>query len=64
MNIGKGHWVFAALFFIAFVVAMIWAYRSDRPSNTQHYSGAYKIIFGIITVGLLVFLFVKLKTHH
>ena len=64
MNVGKGHWIFALVFIFIFVLGMLWAYRSDLQINRLHYKGSYKIIFGIISVLLVVYLFVRLKTGH
>lgn len=62
MNVGPGHWVFAAIFFLLFIACMIWAYRKDRFTDKYHFKGSYKLIFFVLIVLGLVFLFVKLKT--
>lgn len=63
MNVGKGHWIFALIFFIAFVVYMIWAYRKDKSVSRFHFNGSYLIIIFMILVLVLVYTFIKLKTN-
>ncbi|MDI9258123.1 MULTISPECIES: hypothetical protein [Flavobacterium] len=49
-----GQWVFAALFFIAFVIAMYFAYGRDKSLHQKMYKGSYKILIGFfVFVGLL-----------
>jgi len=62
MNVGKGHWIFALIFFLVFIVGMIWAYRKDKPVNKTHYKRAYMLIFVVVLILFLVYTFVKLKT--
>jgi len=50
----QGQLLFAGAFFIAFVIAMIYAYRKDAKLHTLFYKGNYKIlIVFIIFIGLL-----------
>ena len=46
-----GQLIFAALFFVAFVIVMVWSYRKDINLHKKHYKGAIWVL-----VGLLVFL--------
>lgn len=62
MNVGKGHWIFALIFFLAFVAYMIWAYRKDKSVSNRHYKGSYLVIIFMLLILGLVFAFVKLKT--
>ena len=57
----KGQLIFAILFFVSFVVAMVWAYRKDKAINTILYKDSYKVIFVVIIVFILLFGVVKLK---
>jgi hypothetical protein len=50
----QGQLLFAGCFFIAFVVAMIFAYRKDAALHRLFYKGNYKILIGFgIFIGLL-----------
>lgn len=50
----QGQLVFAGLFFVAFVIAMIYAYRKDLMLHKVYYKGNYKILIGfIIFIGIL-----------
>ena len=57
----KGQLIFAILFFVSFVVAMVWAYRKDKAINTILYKDSYKVILVVIIVFILLFGVVKLK---
>lgn len=58
MNIGPGHWVFAGLFAVFFIGAMVFAYRSDRQKSPQYFTGSTRFLLGVI---LIVMLLVVLK---
>tara|TARA_R110000868_G_scaffold68390_5_gene202221 strand:- start:176 stop:364 length:189 start_codon:yes stop_codon:yes gene_type:complete len=50
----QGQLVFAGLFFVAFVIAMIYAYRKDLKLHKVYYKGNYKILIGfLIFIGIL-----------
>lgn len=57
----KGQLVFAILFFISFVIAMVWAYRKDKAINTILYKDSYKVILVVLVVFIVLFGVVKLK---
>ncbi len=61
MNVGKGHWIFAIVFFIVFIAGMTWAYNKDKIVDKNNYKGVYRIILYIFLVLILVYLFVKWK---
>ncbi len=42
--------IFAALFALAFVGAMIWSYRKDIPLHRTYYSKVWVVALGIILV--------------
>jgi len=52
----QGQLVFAASFFVAFVIAMIIAYRKDANLHKIFYKGNYKILIGFIVFILILFL--------
>lgn len=50
----QGQLLFAAYFFVAFVIAMIFAYRKDASLHQIFYKGNYKILIGFgLFIGLL-----------
>ncbi|WP_341199572.1 hypothetical protein [Croceibacter atlanticus] len=55
-----GQYIFAALFFIAFVIAIIFTYRKDAKLHKKNYKGSIFILLGFIA--FIVFLFI-LKTQ-
>ncbi|MBK5214826.1 MAG: hypothetical protein JJE55_14335 [Flavobacteriaceae bacterium] len=52
-----GQLVFAVSFFIIFVIAMIYSYRSDKKLHRKNYKGNIWVLVGfLVFVGLLLFL--------
>jgi len=50
----QGQLIFAGCFFVAFVIAMVFAYRKDLKMHKVFYKGNYKILVGfIIFIGIL-----------
>ncbi|MGL2964209.1 hypothetical protein ACSVH2_10365 [Flavobacterium sp. RSB2_4_14] len=58
-----GQWIFAALFFIAFVIAMYFAYGKDKALHQKMYKGSYKILIGFIIFIALLFV-IKIFLKH
>jgi uncharacterized membrane protein required for colicin V production len=52
----QGQLVFAASFFVAFVIAMIFAYRKDAKLHKIFYKGNYKILIGFILFIVILFM--------
>lgn len=52
----NGQLTFAALFFVAFVIVMIFAYRKDITTHKRFYKGSYKVLIGFLL--FIAFLFV------
>ena len=55
----QGQLVFAVCFFVAFVIAMIYAYRKDAKLHKIFYKGNYKILIGFV-VFILILFFIKI----
>jgi uncharacterized membrane protein YccC len=50
----QGQLLFAGCFFVAFVIAMIYAYRKDANLHKVFYKGNYKILIGfVLFIGIL-----------
>ncbi len=56
-----GKIVFAAAFFVVFIIGMLWAYRKDSSTNKLHFSGASKILVFVAFVLLALFIYVKMR---
>jgi len=52
----QGQLVFAVCFFVAFVIAMIYAYRKDAKLHKTFYKGNYKILIGFILFIVILFM--------
>jgi hypothetical protein len=49
-----GQWIFAACFFVIFIIAMIFSYRKDARLHSIFYKGNYKILIAfLLFIGLL-----------
>ena len=59
--LSKGQIVFAILFFIAFVIAISWAYMKDKKSNQAFFKGSYKVLIFVVLIFFLLFGLVKVK---
>lgn len=57
----KGQLIFALLFFVAFVVAITWAYSKDKKGNQVFFRGSYKVLLAIVVIFFLLFGLVKAK---
>jgi uncharacterized membrane protein YozB (DUF420 family) len=58
----KGQLIFAVFFFVAFVIAMIFAYRKDIKIHKEFYKGNYKILIGfLVFIGILFVIKVYFK---
>lgn len=51
----QGQLVFAACFFVAFVIGMVIAYRKDKGLHQVFYKGNYKILLGFLAFIALLF---------
>ncbi len=57
-NITTGHWIFAGVFFAAFIVYLFWAYRKDIELHRLHYRRAWYVL---VTMILILFTFYVFK---
>jgi hypothetical protein len=58
-----GQWIFAALFFIGFVIAMYFAYGRDKSLHQKVYKGSYKVLIAFLFFILLLFV-IKITMKH
>lgn len=57
----RGQLIFALVFFLAFVVGIIWAYRKDKGINKQMFKGSYKVLLFALFIFFALYGIVKLK---
>ncbi len=57
----KGQIIFAIVFFIAFVVAIAFAYGKDKKNNKLFFKGSYKILLFALFVFVALYGIVKIK---
>jgi len=58
-----GQWIFAALFFIGFVIAMYFAYGRDKSLHQKVYKGSYKVLIAFLLFIVLLFV-IKVTMKH
>jgi hypothetical protein len=58
-----GQWIFAALFFVAFIIATYYAYGKDKALHNKEYKGSYKILIAFILFIVMLFV-IKLFMKH
>jgi heme A synthase len=51
-----GQLIFGVIFFIAFVIAMIFAYKKDANLHQLFYKGNYKILLGFALFIVILFI--------
>ena len=59
-NIGTGHWIFAGVFTVAFLVFLFWSYRKDARTHAIHYGSNLKIILGVVMLLFVIYIFKRL----
>ena len=59
-TITPGHWIFAALFTVVFLVGLVWSYRKDGEVHRLHFGGSFRILLGIVVLLFVIFIFKRL----
>ena len=54
-NIGTGHWIFAGVFAIVFIIIMIYAYRQDLKKIGFHYRHIWILLVVILVIYFAIF---------
>lgn len=54
----NGQWVFAALFFIGFLILMFFSYRGDKRLHKKQYRGSLWVLVGFL-VFIAILFFIK-----
>jgi len=50
MNVTKGHWIFAGVFAVVFVLGMVYAYREDIKKRPDFFKGSFSFVLGVLLV--------------
>lgn len=56
-----GNIIFACVFAVAFLAAMIWSFRKDKTVNSQHYKHTSRTVVFIVLGFVILFLAVKFR---
>ena len=59
----KGQLIFALVFFIGFVIAIVVAFMKDKKGNGSYFKGSYKILIGFLIFIALLFV-IKIFFKH
>lgn len=51
----KGQWLFAILFFIAFVIVIVYSYLKDKKLHKKYYKGARWVLIGFLLFVITLF---------
>lgn len=62
MNVGIGHWIFAGIFAVAFILALIKAYGADRSKSPSYFSGSSTILLSVLLI-VMVLIVVKILSR-
>ena len=58
-SVTTGHWVFAGVFAVVFVVGIIYAYRDDIKKRPDLFSGSSKFLLSVILI-VMILLVIKM----
>ncbi len=59
----KGQLIFAGIFIVAFIIAMVYSYGKDKILHNQFYKGNYKILLGFFAFIFILFI-IKIFFKH
>jgi hypothetical protein len=64
MHFSNGQIAFVIAFIAAFIIALVWAYRRDRPVNSKHYKATWKVLITLIIVITSISLILRYLRPH
>jgi cytochrome bd-type quinol oxidase subunit 1 len=59
----KGQIIFAVVFFVAFIIGISLAYRTDKGANKTMFKGSYKVLIFSLFIFFALYGLVKLKHY-
>ncbi len=63
-NITTGHWIFAAIFMVAFVSFLVWSYRKDSAMHKLYYGKGARVLLVVVVVIFVLFIVKQLLFHN
>jgi len=58
-NVTPGHWIFAGVFTVLFVIGIIYAYKDDIRKRPDLFNGSSKFLLGVILT-VMILLVIKM----
>ncbi|HAP69415.1 MAG TPA: hypothetical protein DCR04_06765 [Flavobacteriales bacterium] len=58
-SVTTGHWIFAGVFSLVFIIGIIYAYKDDIKKRPDLFSGSFKFFLGVILI-VMVLLVIKM----
>ncbi len=58
MDITRGHWIFAGIFFVTFIGILVWSFRKDKGVNRQQFGNSRWLA---LTIGGILLLIALIK---
>jgi cytochrome bd-type quinol oxidase subunit 1 len=58
-NVTTGHWIFAGVFALVFVVGIVYAYKDDIRKRPDLFSGSSKFLLSVILI-IMILLVIKM----
>jgi len=62
MDVTTGHWIFAGVFAVAFIIGIIYAYKDDIKKRPDLFSGSSKFLLSVILI-VMVLLVIKMVSR-
>lgn len=59
MKVGAGHWAFALVFAVGFVIALVWAYKDDIKRTPWLFKGS-GFFFLVVFLSLMIMIVLKI----
>jgi len=59
-NITTGHWIFAGIFTVSFLIYLFWSYRKDSEVHSIHYGKSIRLLLLIVVLLFVIYIFKRL----
>jgi len=61
-RVTTGHWIFAGIFTVVFIIGIIYAYKDDIKKRPDLFSGSFRFLLGVILI-VMVLLVIKMVSR-